>query len=109
MIVSPVRNYSPLCFDSLPSFSRRQVSAWNVLRRAVADEASWESWIAEGIGDLFESPAGFRISLRQRRTMDAPQPESVLTFDSAELTFGRDDDCDVRLEPRSIGKRHARI
>jgi len=104
-----VQSCTPCDFGPLPSFSRRQASAWNALRRAVGDGAGWKSWIEEGLGDFFESADGFEIRVRQKHTMDPQQPETTFTFDAAEITLGRDDDCDVRLAPRSIGKRHARI
>jgi flagellar motor switch/type III secretory pathway protein FliN len=109
MNASLVQSCTPCDFGLVPSFSRRQASAWNALRRVLGDGAGWQSWIAEGLGDFFESPDGFEIRVRQKHTMDPQQPETAFRFDAPEITLGRDDDCDIRLAPRSIGKRHARI
>jgi flagellar motor switch/type III secretory pathway protein FliN len=109
MNVGPVQSWRAFDFGVLPSFSRQQAAGWNALRRIFSAEVRWEAWIAEGIADLFESSAGFEIRLRQRHTIDPHQPEVVFTSDRGELTLGRDEACDVRLAPRSVGNRHTRI
>src|SRR5262249_45350121 len=101
------RAWGPFALAALPSFSRRQAAAWNAVARSLAGEASWEKWITEGLAGLLETPAGFVIRLRQRHAVDPQQPESVFTSASSELTLGRDEGCDVRLAPRSVGNRHA--
>src|SRR5262249_48388031 len=79
------------------------------LPRIFAAETCWQDWITEGLARLFETPAGFVIRLRQRHTVDPQHAESVFTSESGELMLGRDEGCDVRLAPRSVGSRHARI
>jgi type III secretion system YscQ/HrcQ family protein len=103
------RSWRAFDFGTLPSFSRRQVAAWNVLRRAVVGGAGWQTWITEGLTDLFESPAGLEIRLRQKHTMDPQRAEAVLAFTAGEVVLGRDEGCDIRLAPRSVGNRHTRI
>jgi flagellar motor switch/type III secretory pathway protein FliN/pSer/pThr/pTyr-binding forkhead associated (FHA) protein len=105
----PLYKWQPFDFGALPSFSRRQAVAWNALQRVTAGGDGWQAWIAEGLAEFFESPAGFEIRLRQRHTIDPQQSEAVFTFDSGELALGRDETCDVRLAPRSVGNHHARI
>jgi type III secretion system YscQ/HrcQ family protein len=74
-----------------------------------AARTGWQDWISEALARLFETPAGFVIRLKQKHTLDPQQAESVFTSDSGELTLGRDEGCDVRLTPRSVGSRHARV
>ena len=109
MNVTPVRSWRAFDFGALPSFSRRQVVAWNALRQVLGAEAGWQAWITEGVAELFEAPAGLEIRLRQRHTIDRHHAETVFTSDAGELTLGRDQTCDVRLAPRSVGNRHARV
>jgi type III secretion system YscQ/HrcQ family protein len=72
-------------------------------------EVGWQTWITEGLADLFESSAGFEIRLRQKHTIDPHQAEVTFTSDAGEIALGRDETCDVRLAPRSVGNRHTRI
>lgn len=109
MNAAPVKSWRRFDFDALPSFSRRQARASNTLHRIFASGAGWEAWIAEGLTEFFESPAGFEIRLRQRHTMDPQHAEALFTSTSGELTLGRDETCDVRLAPRSVGNHHTRI
>jgi flagellar motor switch/type III secretory pathway protein FliN len=74
-----------------------------------AAPAGWQEWIAEGLASLLETPAGFAIRIVQRHTVDPQHGEAVFTSESGELTLGRDESCDVRLAPRSVGGRHARL
>src|SRR5262249_22308848 len=83
------RSWRALDFSTLPAFSRLQVAAWNALQRAVAGEAGWQTWITEGLADLFESPAGLEIRLRQKHTMDPQRPEAIFTSTAGEVTLGR--------------------
>jgi type III secretion system YscQ/HrcQ family protein len=103
-----VQPWRPLDFGNVPSFSRRQAAAWNVCSRAFAG-ARWQNWIAEGLSGFFERSAGFEIRMRQKHAIDPHQPESVFTSDANELSLGREESCDIRLAPRSVGNRHARI
>jgi type III secretion system YscQ/HrcQ family protein len=93
----------------LPTFSRRQAAAWNVLVRAVGAGAGWQTWITEGLADLFESPAGLEFRVRKRHTMDPQRAEEVFTSGGGEIVLGREEACDIRLAPRSVGNRHTRI
>jgi type III secretion system YscQ/HrcQ family protein len=101
------RNWREYDFGALPSFSKRQVAAWNTLRRHFCAEAKWQDWITEGLTGILEMPAGFEIRLRQRHTVE--HREAVFTSNAGTLTLGRDEACDVRLQPRSVGNLHARI
>jgi len=103
------RGWRPFDFGALPFFSRREAAAWNALPRMFTARTGWQDWIAEGLARLFEMPAGFVIRLRQKHTLDPQHTESVFTSDSGALTLGRDEACEVRLAPRSVGSRHARI
>src|SRR5882724_4611537 len=109
MNLSPAPGWSVFDFDTLPSFSWRQAVAWNALRLAVGGEPAWQTWIAEGLAGFFESPAGFEIRLRQKHTMDPQRADSLFVSQSGELVLGRDETCDVRLAPRSVGNHHTRI
>jgi flagellar motor switch/type III secretory pathway protein FliN len=80
-----------------------------VLNRVVAGGSGWQTWITEGLADLFETPAGMEIRLRQRHAMDPQHGESIFASDAGEITLGRDEGCAIRLAPRSVGNRHARI
>jgi type III secretion protein Q len=103
------RDWLTFDFGTLPSFSKRQAAAWNALRRLGGAEARWQTWIAEGLAQMLEIPAGFEIRLRQRHTVDTQQRETTFTFSTGTLTLGREDTCDVRLPQRSVGNLHARI
>jgi flagellar motor switch/type III secretory pathway protein FliN len=103
------RSWRALDFSTLPAFSRRQVAAWNALNRVFTAGAGWQAWITEGVAELFESSAGVEIRLRQRHTMDPQHAEAVFRSDTGEVTLGRDESCDIRLAPRSVGNRHARL
>jgi flagellar motor switch/type III secretory pathway protein FliN len=80
-----------------------------VLLRAAAAGAGWQAWITEGLADLFESPAGLELRVRKRHTMDPQRAEEVFTSGGGEIVLGREESCDIRLAPRSVGNRHARI
>ena len=103
------RDWRPFDFGGLPSFSKRQAAAWNVLRRMSGGEARWQDWIAEGLAPMLETPAGFEIRLRQRHTIETQQRETTFTCGTGMLTLGREDSCDVRMRQRSVGNLHARI
>ena len=107
--MSVTRAWRPVDLSTLAAFSRRQVEAWNALNRVVAAGAGWQTWITEGLADLFEAPAGMEIRLRQRHAMDPQHGESIFASDAGEITLGRDEGCAIRLAPRSVGNRHARI
>jgi type III secretion system YscQ/HrcQ family protein len=104
-----MRDWKPFDFGTLPSFSARQAAAWNALATAFGARAAWQGWITEGLMRLFETPAGFTIRVRQRHTCDPQHAEAVFASDAGKLTIGRDEECDIRLAPRSVGNRHARI
>jgi len=103
------RTWRAVDLSTLSAFSRRQAAAWNALNRIANGRDGWQAWITEGLADLFETPAGVEIRLRQRHAMDPQHAESIFEFDAAEIALGRDESCAVRLAPRSVGNRHARI
>jgi type III secretion system YscQ/HrcQ family protein len=103
------RDWRALDFGALPSFSKQQAAAWNALRRFAGAETRWQAWIAEGLAEMLETPAGFEIRLRQRHTVDNEQRETTFTSSTGTLTLGREDTCDVRLPQRSVGNLHTRI
>jgi flagellar motor switch/type III secretory pathway protein FliN/pSer/pThr/pTyr-binding forkhead associated (FHA) protein len=103
------RDWRSFNFGGLSSFSKRQSAAWNALRGLAGAEARWRTWIAEGLAQMLETPAGFEIRLRQRHTVDTQQRETTFTSSTGTLTLGREDTCDVRLPQRSVGNLHARI
>ncbi|HEY7210475.1 MAG TPA: FHA domain-containing protein [Bryobacteraceae bacterium] len=109
MTASVVANWRACDFEAIPLFSRSEAAAWNVLRRAFSPAAGWQTWIAEGLAAFFEANAGYEIGIRQKHTIDSHQPECAFVFEASELSLGRDENCEIRLTPRSVGNRHARI
>jgi flagellar motor switch/type III secretory pathway protein FliN len=104
-----IRSWRAFDFTTLPSFSRSQAAAWNALCRSVGGGTGWQAWITEGLADVIESPAGLEIRLRQKHTIDSERSEAIFTSTTGEIILGRDEVCDIRLTPRSVGNRHTRI
>ncbi|HMK29059.1 MAG TPA: FliM/FliN family flagellar motor switch protein [Terriglobales bacterium] len=97
-------------WESLPSFTGKEVALWNWFCAMASGEPDWQGWLAKVLGRLVERPAGLQLSLVQTHQVDTQFGEKVLEFGSKqELFIGRDADNDVVLSANAIAKRHIRL
>jgi flagellar motor switch/type III secretory pathway protein FliN len=107
---SALRSRTKPYWETLPSFTRKEVVLWNWFCNLASAEPDWQTWLGKVLGGLVERPAGLQLSLVQTHQVDARFGEKVLEFGAKqELFIGRDADNDVVLSANAIAKRHTRI
>ena len=96
-------------FEGLPFYTREEVGLWNWCRLHTRGAPDWTGWMRDAWGELLEAPAGTEICLTQRNTIDASAQPRTHSFQLSEIRIGREEDNEIVLSTRSVGKRHARL